>query len=186
MNILDNFYFLAFLLVLSGCGLAIQGACNGTLGRLTAKSFAALASFGIGFIPMFLYFMIETHGSTNPTVSTNAFNEVPWWGWIGGALGVVYVFSQVLSIPKIGAASFVALVVPTQIIVTVLMDNFAVAGVKKRPLTWQRGLGCLGMVISVFVITKFSGTAEVMRPDAQPNTIVIELDDDEIPSSVTK
>ncbi|ORX89973.1 hypothetical protein K493DRAFT_318281, partial [Basidiobolus meristosporus CBS 931.73] len=153
-----------------------QIACNGALGRLTAKSFAALTSFGVGLMPLLLYFMVETRANTHPALSSDAFHGAPWWGWIGGVLGVVYIFSQVVSIPKIGAANYVAVVVPTQIIITMLMDHFALVGVNKRSLTWERGVGCLGMIFSVFLITRNSGAAQTVPSGRQNSTAAMEVE----------
>ena len=50
--------------------------------------------------------------------------QIPWWGWLGGACGAVYVTSVFLLIPEIGAAPTVALTVAGQQLAAVLVDRY--------------------------------------------------------------
>lgn len=47
----------------------------------------------------------------------------PWWLWVGGVLGAMYVAGAAALTPKLGAAGFLVLVVAGQIITAVLADT---------------------------------------------------------------
>ncbi|KAK9710663.1 hypothetical protein K7432_008313 [Basidiobolus ranarum] len=132
---MDNFFFMAFLLALAGIAIAIQSGCNSTLGRIAGKTFSSVNSFITGLVPLFVIFLIESKGITETQATAETVARIPWWGWIGGFLGTVYVLSQIFVVPKIGAANFTGLLVSTQLTTAVLMDNWGIAGVPQRTLT---------------------------------------------------
>jgi transporter family-2 protein len=51
---------------------------------------------------------------------------VPWWGWIGGAVGAGYVASTVAAAPRLGALNLFAAVIFGQLLCSVLLDHFGV------------------------------------------------------------
>ena len=50
--------------------------------------------------------------------------RVPWWGWLGGLAGAIYVTAVFSLIPEIGAAPTIALTVSGQQLASVLVDRF--------------------------------------------------------------
>ncbi|ORX99649.1 hypothetical protein K493DRAFT_348434 [Basidiobolus meristosporus CBS 931.73] len=130
------------------------------MGRIAGKTFSSVNSFITGLIPLFIVFLIESKGVTKTMVTAESVAHVPWWGWIGGMLGTIYVLSQIFVVPKIGAANFTGVLVSTQLTTAVLMDNWGIVGVPQRSLTLYRGLGLAGLLISVFVITQSAGAPQ--------------------------
>jgi transporter family-2 protein len=66
---------------------------------------------------------------------------VPWWGWLGGLIGAVYVTAVFLLIPLIGAAPTVALTVAGQQLASVAVDQYGLLRLPRRPITARRLLG---------------------------------------------
>ncbi|GAA5796625.1 hypothetical protein HPULCUR_001998 [Helicostylum pulchrum] len=79
----------------------------------------------------------------------------PWYAWIGGILGAYYVIINILTVPRLGAATVLSIFVCAQIIMACLIDHFALVGVAKRTYTVWRILASLGLVGCVVVIAKF-------------------------------
>src|SRR5919108_469601 len=52
----------------------------------------------------------------------------PWWVWIGGALGAFYVAASIVTAPRLGAATLIALVVAGQAVASLLIDQFGWVG----------------------------------------------------------
>ena len=97
-----NQIILTVFIVFVGSLIAIQGAANSALGKhLEEPLHAALISFGSGFILLLVLTLTHTEGL--PDISKVA--AAPKVTLIGGALGVVYVTSMILFVPKIGVAS---------------------------------------------------------------------------------
>ena len=66
---------------------------------------------------------------------------LPWWTWIGGLYGAVFVVSAAWAVPRLGVAMTVILMVAGQILISVLLDHFGALGVPKQPLNLTRLLG---------------------------------------------
>lgn len=72
--------------------------------------------------------------------------EVPWWAWFAGAMGVIAVSSTVFMIPRIGVGAAIVLIVAGQLVIAAVIDHFGWMGVNTTPVTWQRTMG-LGLVL---------------------------------------
>src|ERR687888_172035 len=59
-------------------------------------------------------------------ISTNRLGSVPWWGWLGGAVGAGYVASAVAAAPRLGALNLFAAVIFGQIVCSVVLDHYGV------------------------------------------------------------
>jgi transporter family-2 protein len=64
---------------------------------------------------------------------------MPAWGWLGGGMGAFYVTTVFSAIPRIGAASVVALTVAGQQIASLFIHRLSLLGFHKRA---SRRLGC--------------------------------------------
>ncbi|GJG89557.1 hypothetical protein tb265_47380 [Gemmatimonadetes bacterium T265] len=80
---------------------------------------------------------------------------VPWWGWIGGTLGLVYVFAMFLVAPKLGAAVFTAVSVTAGVLTSLVLDHFGWMGFDPHPAGWGRIVGGLLIVGGLGLIAKF-------------------------------
>src|SRR4051794_14329797 len=53
---------------------------------------------------------------------------VPWWAWLGGAMGGIYVLAMILLADRLGAAIFTGLTVTAAIIASLVLDHFGWLG----------------------------------------------------------
>jgi transporter family-2 protein len=72
--------------------------------------------------------------------------------WGAGAFGVLYVMLAIALIPKLGAATVVALLVAGQLIASLAFDHFGLLGVPRQPADLQRVLGALMLLGGVVLI----------------------------------
>ena len=122
----------------SGAMIAAQGAINGRLGSLIGGPVqAATISFSVGLSCLVLLNL----AMGNRFAFSNALSQLPWWGWIGGALGAVMVTGSALAVPRIGVATWVVAVIAGQLIAAVLYDQFGAFGQTVREATPLRLLG---------------------------------------------
>jgi transporter family-2 protein len=59
-------------------------------------------------------------------VDTSRIDEIPWWAWLGSAVGASYVVSTVAAAPRLGALNLFAAVIFGQLVCSVLLDHFGV------------------------------------------------------------
>lgn len=92
------------LMIIAGCCVALQAGFNATLNAAGGRSFASLVSFlvGLGSCLCFFTFDLAALGTPPPT---RRLREAPWYAWAGGVLGTYYVVINILTVPKLGAAT---------------------------------------------------------------------------------
>jgi len=72
--------------------------------------------------------------------------QVPWWAWLAGSMGVIAVSSTIFMVPRIGVGGAIVLIIAGQLLIAAVIDHFGWMGVDTTPLTWQRTMG-LGLVL---------------------------------------
>jgi transporter family-2 protein len=116
---------LAFVLlaVAAGGALPFQAGINARLATFIGGPIRASAiSFALGTVVLVLLALVATRG----VVSTGRLGSVPWWGWLGGAVGAGYVASTVAAAPRLGALNLFAAVIFGQLLCSVMLDHFGV------------------------------------------------------------
>ncbi|WP_421912534.1 DMT family transporter [Mesorhizobium sp.] len=158
---------LSFLVaaLLAGAAVPFQAGANAMLGRLLGHPFwATFVSLGVSavlIVPLMVAFRLPV-----PSVGT-ALNG-PWWIWIGGAAGVVYITAALLLAPKLGAASFIVAVIAGQMVASMVIDHFALMSFAHRPVNIARLAG-LAFIIAGLVVTQWASTvAPATQPASNP------------------
>src|SRR6266480_2813266 len=114
------FAFLILALA-AGAALPVQAGINARLATFVGGPLrASMISFAVGTVALALVALIATRG----LVSTQRVGDVPWWGWLGGAVGAGYVASVVAAAPRLGALNLFAAVIFGQLFCSVLLDHF--------------------------------------------------------------
>ena len=85
-----------------------------------------------------------------PSVATLA--RVPWWAWSGGMFGAVFIGLGIVLVPKLGAATFFALLVAGQMIGSMVFDHFGILGLPVNPISLTRLIGAGLLVGGVLLI----------------------------------
>ena len=115
----------AFLLLAFAAGgaLPVPAGINAHLARWVGGPIrASMISFAVGTIALLLLALVATRGLAN----TGRVGQVPWWAWLGGAVGAGYVASTVAAAPRLGALNLFAAVIFGQLLSSVLLDHFGV------------------------------------------------------------
>ena len=129
--------YLLFAL-LAGAMLPIQFGINAQLATWVGGSVrAALVSFVVGALGLLVAVLIAARGWPERA------GDAPWWVWAGGLLGAFYVLGSVVTAPKLGAATLVALILAGQAIASLLVDHFGWVGFEEHPITPLRVIGVL-------------------------------------------
>jgi transporter family-2 protein len=79
---------------------------------------------------------------------------VHWYKFSGGLLGVFVVFVALFTVKEIGAANMFVLIVAGQLLTALLMDHFGLLGMKGNPVSLQKLLGILLVVVGAFLVNK--------------------------------
>ena len=143
-------YFL-FALV-AGAMLPFQAGINAQLAHwLHSPIRAAFVSFLVGTVLLFVLAI----AAWRPVPGGARLAAAPWWVWVGGLLGAFYVVGSVVTAPRLGAATLIALVVAGQAIASVVVDHFGLVGFKEQHVTPGRTIGMVLVVAGVTLVRTF-------------------------------
>jgi transporter family-2 protein len=149
------------LALLAGAVIPFQAAANSSVGKLAGHPlWAALLSLSISvlvIIPTLAAFRVSSPNTTGVL-------HGPWWLWIGGILGAVYVTAAAALTPKLGAGGFLVCIVAGQLVAAILIDHYGWMGLSPQPVNLARVAGVLLILAGVFLIQGPLGR------DAPPST----------------
>jgi len=142
----------AFAMV-GGAVLPVQGAINAQLRLdLGAPLVVAALSFLLATAAMAGVLVLALRLTRAPRPQLIPLATVPWWGWLGGLVGAVYVTAVFLLIPLIGVAPTVALTVAGQQLVSAAVDHFGLLRLPRRRITGARQLGVATLLAGVALL----------------------------------
>ena len=136
----------------AGAMLPIQFGINAQLaGWLDSPLRATLVSFAVGTLVLFLVML----AADRDWPSVDRVGGAPWWVWAGGLLGAFYVLGSVVSAPRLGAATLVAVILAGQAVASLLVDHFGWVGFEENSVTPGRLLGMALVAAGVALVRVF-------------------------------
>lgn len=135
---------------LSGVAMAVQGSINSALGKVIGLWESTFIVHLVGLLTVSLLLFICKLGNGCLSDITKA----PWYSYLGGVLGVLIVYSVVLSIPKVGVAPATTAIVLGQVLTAGLVDHLGLFGLNRIPFNIYKVLGTLLMAGGAWLILK--------------------------------
>ena len=137
-------------IIAGGVGIAVQAPITARLASHAGDPFAAAAiSFGVGFLVL-AAITIARGG----VPGIEQLSVVPWWAWIGGALGTIYVASALWAVTVLGVVTMIAALILGQLVAALVLDAVGAFGIAVREVTPTRiaavALVAVGLVLSRF------------------------------------
>ncbi|SFQ95994.1 DMT family transporter [Poseidonocella sedimentorum] len=134
--------------VLVGALLSLQPSMNAMLARAVGSAYGASAiSIGVAFASILL--VVAVIGAGRVTVGT--LTAVPWWIYLAGVVGTIFVASGVVIAPVTGALVFFVCIVTGQMLGSLIADHVGAFGLAVREINSMRVFGitlvCLGAII---------------------------------------
>lgn len=135
-----------------GAGMlgAAQSAINGHLGVVLNSSLnAAFISFLVGTLALLLINLVlrSKRQLVRPDNRPN-----PWWMWLGGIIGALFVLGNVVLVPVLGTGLTIVIVLVGLMGGSLLIDNFGWLDSPKNPVTLVQLMGLALMVGGVALI----------------------------------
>lgn len=140
-----------FIGLIVGFGLAAQGPINARLAdHLNGTAPAAVISFTVGLLSLLAVSLI----ARQPLPTVSGLQTAPLWALIGGLFGAAVVTGAAFFVPKIGAATWVTVIIVGQLVAAMAIDHFGWLGVQPRSIDWSRVAGALVLVLGVYLIQR--------------------------------
>lgn len=144
-------YIFVFLAMVVGFSLASQAGVNSQLRvGINTPIQAAFISFSVGTIVLGLL----AFNQDAPWLINEGLSDIPWWAWIGGALGAFNIAMTIYLVPKLGALALAISVVGGQIFASLLYDQYGWLGYPKIEMTWTRALGAVLIVAGIVLVSR--------------------------------
>lgn len=138
-----------------GC-TPVQTAVNTRLRKAVGSPFrASMVSFTVGLATTLV---IALCTGPYPLIPSSAWSG-PWWMWLAGLFGVIFLTGNVLLLPHLGSMQTVLMPVLGQILAGLVIDQFGWFGTTVRPLTVWRALGA-ALVVAGFLVTVLCGSKD--------------------------
>jgi bacterial/archaeal transporter family-2 protein len=135
--------------LLAGAMLPFQFGINAVLAsHLGSAVRASLVSFAVGALALLVATLAFFRSWPEPDRLAGA----PWWIWVGGLLGAFYVLGSVVTAPRLGAATLVALILAGQAAASLLVDHFGWVGFPENPVSPGRIAGLLLVAAGVALV----------------------------------
>lgn len=138
------------LVFIAGAMVALQAPTNAMLAKAGGSAvLAALISFAVGTAALLAVWLMS---GNRP--GTSAFAGLPWYAWIGGLYGAVFVAVAAYAAPKIGVASLITIGIAGQIAMALLLDHIGAMGLPRDQISIGRVLGALLVLVGVVLVRR--------------------------------
>jgi bacterial/archaeal transporter family-2 protein len=149
---MNAFLSLGLLALVAGALIPVQAAANATLSKSLQGNipYSALTLFVVAGVTAITSILLT--GARLPNFKD--FGEAPWWSYLGGTIVATYVLTITFLVPRIGVGRAISLIVTGQIVAAMLIDQLGLLHAPRFPLSSERILGAVLMVIGVFLATR--------------------------------
>jgi transporter family-2 protein len=139
--------------LLAGALLPVQAAMNAQVARsLQSVPLAALLSYLLGSFTLIGLLLSRL----TPAPDWRAIRTAPRWSLLAGVLGVWYIVSSTLVLPRLGATLTLGLVVAGQAVAGLVMDHHGWLGVRRQRLG-ARGYAALALFLAAMALLTQTG-----------------------------
>lgn len=150
------YVFIAIAAVLN----TAQSGCSGTLHKqMNHPILPGVVTYVTGMAALLVGLLVYGWITKTPVPDVAQWRQLgaagPWWMWVGGILGAVYVMAMVNVSEKAGAGVFMGISVTASILTSLAMDHYALLGFKQHTASVPRLIGAGLMIGGLVLIGKF-------------------------------
>lgn len=142
-------FMLAAILV--GAIVSTQPAMNAILARAIGSAIGASAiSIAVAFISVLIVVALVGAGRMN--VAT--LGTVPWWIYLAGVAGAIFVVGGVVIAPVTGTLIFFVCIIAGQLIGSAVTDHFGAFGLEVRQISVSRIAGIILVLLGAILAAR--------------------------------
>jgi bacterial/archaeal transporter family-2 protein len=139
------------LTIVAGASVVVQQALNTELRTaIGSAAWSGVASYFVGLVAITAFAV----ALREPLPSAGAIAGSPWWAWSGGAFGAIFISLSILMLPKVGAATFIGLLVTGEMLASLTLDQYGWLGLAQRSIDLPRLIGVALLIAGVVLIRR--------------------------------
>jgi len=148
---MHGFVWPATLTIGAGVSVLVQQVLNAHLrAELNSAAWSGFVSYLLGVLCM----VVLAIALRDPVPTTYTMGRLPLWAWSGGIFGAIFIALSIVTIPKLGGAAYIAILVTGQLIAALAFDHFGWLGIPKRPIDLPRLLGVAFLISGVVLMRR--------------------------------
>ncbi len=137
--------------VLAGGATALQAPTNAKMMTAVGSPVnAAFVSFAVGTAALGVLAVIL---QARPDMA--AARNLPWYAWVGGLYGAIFVVAAAWGVPRLGVALTITLMVAGQLLIGLILDHFGAFGAPAHPISPGRIAGVALVIAGVLMVRRF-------------------------------
>jgi bacterial/archaeal transporter family-2 protein len=137
--------------LIGGALIAAQAPVNARL-RLALAS--PLGSAFVSFVIGSLLLLVAVAAVSDGRAVLEGLGGGPWWAYLGGAFGAVFVVATLMAAPRIGVTATFVAVIAGQVAAAALIDRFGWLGQRAIPLHPERVAALALLVVSLVLLVR--------------------------------
>lgn len=143
-------WFALVIALLAGAANPFQSATNGQLNKQLHESvWAGIAVYATGLLGLLIM-----QAFVRQPLPTLDLNQISWWAWLGGLISIGSTLAGLTLVQKLGAGTFTCLSVTAALLVSVLLDQLGVLGLRQHTASPVRLVGCALLVLGVWLVKR--------------------------------
>lgn len=143
-------FFAVLMAVMAGAANPFQSATNGELNKqLQQPVWAGIVVYATGLIGM-----LVIQAFVRQPVPFARAGHVSWWAWMGGLISIASTIAGLMLVQKLGSGIFTSLSLTASLVVSVLLDQYGLLGLKQHPASVGRWIGCALLVAGVWLVSR--------------------------------
>ena len=151
---MENVSTLWLYLIILICG-ALQAWGPPMNGALRAALTNPWLSSIISFLPIVFFLGIIFLCLPRPLPTAAGVSRMQWWAPLGGLVGAFAVIAGLLFIDQVGAGAFAGLTITSNILMSLIIDQFGLFGLEVHHLNLWRIIGGVLMIGGITLIARF-------------------------------
>jgi len=145
---MSNYVTLITVAAFGGIAVALQGQLMGLMDQRLGTKASVFITYASGGLVVVLASLLSGGWSLK------GWQDVPWYAFGTGLLGLFIVGSISYTVPRLGLTAAFTIAVASQFILAALMDHFGLLGAAVRPLDLSRSFGIAVLILGVWLIVR--------------------------------
>ncbi|MBE7210958.1 MAG: DMT family transporter [Gluconacetobacter diazotrophicus] len=136
------------VVIVAGLASPVQAGATAALEKMIGRPFevgciSAAGTVGVTLLGALLFRQLGFGGKAG---------EVPWWAWLSGLFGAVFILAQPVVGAKIGAGAYIGLVVTAATLASIVIDHKGWLRFEQRNASKWRIGGAVLMIVGVGMV----------------------------------